>query len=50
MVIGYDREYINMEVLVSGTMSLSFSEYNSEPELTKPHVAGPVPDGYCDDL
>ena len=50
VVVSYDREYLTREVLVSGTMSLSFSEYNSEPELTKPDVAGPVPDGYFDDF
>ena len=50
VVISYDREYRTRDVLVSGTMSLSFSEYDSEAEIPEPDVAGPVPDGYFDDF
>ena len=46
VVISYDSQHRTREVLVSGTMSLTFSDYDSEAELPTPDVAGPVPDGY----
>ena len=48
VVINYDGEYRTREVLVSGTMSIAFSEYGSEAEFPDPEVAGLVPDGYFD--
>ena len=50
VVISYDREHLTREVIVSGTMSLAFSEYASGAEFPDPDVAGPVPDGYFDDF
>ena len=46
----YDKEYLTRDVIVSATMSLAFSDYDSEAEFPEPDVAGPVPDGYFDDF